>query len=193
MCERLRHPYNLQIRSQVSPFAQRFATPQPVRLKPWWGPEAAIAVISDPTERGETADGSWMAWTAVGLGGIWIAVVLISVFAPDMISGSEQEHLPIAAFTTWFWGGAGSLVFLWAMGKLRGNARWRSTWIGLAAVTLVGMGARDGTGYHLPVFVTGTDPTQISIGAFFSPVAAAMLTALAGVVAGVFRRSAPEQ
>jgi hypothetical protein len=146
-----------------------------------------------PDRTGETADGSWMAWTAVGLGGIWIAVVLISVFAPDMISGSEQEHLPIAAFTTWFWGGVGSLVFLWAMGKLRGDARWRSTWIGLAAVTLVVWALATVLAITLPVFVTGTDPTQIPIGAFFSPVAAAMLTALAGVVAGVFRRGAPER
>jgi hypothetical protein len=146
-----------------------------------------------PDRTGETADGSWMAWTAVGLGGIWIAVVLISVFAPDMISGSEQEHLPIAAFTTWFWGGVGSLVFLWAMGKLRGDARWRSTWIGLTAVTLVVWALATVLAITLPVFVTGTDPTQIPIGAFFSPVAAAMLTALAGVVAGVFRRGAPER
>jgi hypothetical protein len=49
------------------------------------------------------------------LGGIWIAVVVISVFAPDMVSGSEREHLPIAAFTTWFWGGVRTLMFLWAM------------------------------------------------------------------------------
>ena len=30
---------------------------------------------------------------------------LLSLFAPDLVSGSEQEHLPVAAFTTWFWGG----------------------------------------------------------------------------------------
>jgi hypothetical protein len=134
-----------------------------------------------------------MAWTAIGLGGIWIAVLLISVFAPDMVSGSEQEHLPIAAFTTWFWGGVGSLVFLWAMGKLRGDARWRSTWIGLAAATLLVWAVATILAIMLPVFVTGTDPTRIPFGAFASPVAAAMLTALAGVVAGVFRRGAPEQ
>jgi hypothetical protein len=27
-------------------------------------------------------------------------------------------------------------VFLWAMGRLRGDARWRPTWIGLSSVTL---------------------------------------------------------
>ena len=135
-----------------------------------------------------TADGSWMLWTAIGLVGIWVAVVLISLFAPDFVSGSEQEHLPMAAFTTWFWGGVGTLVFLWAMGKLRGDATWRPTWIGLSIVTLAVWAAATIIGIVAPVFETGSDPTQIPFGAFFAPLAAAMLTALAGVVTNVFRR-----
>lgn len=82
-----------------------------------------------------TADGSWMLWTAIGIGGIWAAVVLISLLSPDMVSGSEQEHQKVAAFTSWFWGGVGTLVFLWAMGRLHGDATWRPTWIGLSIVT----------------------------------------------------------
>jgi hypothetical protein len=66
-----------------------------------------------------TADLSWMLWTAIGIGGIWVAVLLLSLLAPDLVSGSEQDHLPVAAFTTWFWGGVGTLVFLWVMGRLR--------------------------------------------------------------------------
>jgi hypothetical protein len=77
-----------------------------------------------------------MLWTAIGIGGIWVAVVLISLLSPDMVSGSEQEHQKVAAFTTWFWGGVSTLVFLWAMGRLRGDAMWRHTWIGLSSVTL---------------------------------------------------------
>jgi len=73
--------------------------------------------------RTTTADLSWMLWTAIGIGGIWIAVLLISLLAPDMVTGSEQQHLPVAAFATWFWGGIGTLVLLWAMGRLRGNSR----------------------------------------------------------------------
>ncbi|HEX5937135.1 MAG TPA: hypothetical protein VFZ75_05520 [Actinomycetota bacterium] len=156
--------------------------------------------MTDPTGSGApstgdrhagSADGSWMLWTAVGIIGIWVAVVLISVFSPDFVSGSEQEHLPLAAFTTWFWGGVGTLIFLWAMGKLRGSAAWRPTWIGLAVVTLVVWGAAAIVGIAAPVFETGSDPTQIPFGAFLAPVAAAMLTALAGVVANVFRRGDP--
>ena len=40
----------------------------------------------------------------------------------------------------------------------------------------------------LPVFETGSDPTRIPAAALFAPVAAAMLTALAGAVATVFRQ-----
>jgi hypothetical protein len=47
------------------------------------------------------ADGSWMAWTAAGIAGIWVAVTVVSLGAPDMVTGSEQERLPVAALSTW--------------------------------------------------------------------------------------------
>src|SRR5215213_9841833 len=135
-----------------------------------------------------TADLSWMLWTAIGIGGIWVAVLLLSLLAPDLVSGSEQQHLPVAAFTTWFWGGIGTLVFLWAMGRLRGRAIWRPAWIGLSVVTLAIWAVAAILGITLPVMVTGTDPTRIPFAAIFAPMAAAMLTALAGAVATVLRQ-----
>jgi hypothetical protein len=149
----------------------------------------------EPTDRSSredrrtvTADFSWMLWTAIGIGGIWVAVLLLSLLAPDLVSGSEQEHLPVAAFTTWFWGGAGSLVFLWAMGRLRGSARWRPIWIGLSVGTLALWTLATVLGITLPVLETGSDPTRIPFAALFAPVAAAMLTALAGAITNMFRR-----
>jgi len=65
-----------------------------------------------PDQRSAMADGSWMAWTAAGIAGIWVAVALISIFAPDMVSGSEQEHLRVAAFVTWIWGLVATGAFL---------------------------------------------------------------------------------
>jgi hypothetical protein len=133
-----------------------------------------------------SADQSWMLWTAIGIGGIWVAVLLLSLLAPDLVSGSEQEHLPVAAFTTWFWGGVGTLVLLWMMGRLRGSAKRRPIWIGLSMVTLGIWAVATILGITLPVIETGTDPTRIPLAAIFAPIAAAMLTALAGVVAKVF-------
>lgn len=144
--------------------------------------------VSSEQRRAETADGSWMLWTSLGISGIWVAVVLISVFAPDLVSGSEHEHLPVAAFGTWFWGGIGTAIFLWAMGKLRGDATWRSTWIGLSVVTLVLWGLATVLSITLPVVETGSDPTELPMAAFFAPTAATVLTGLAGVVISVFRR-----
>ena len=141
--------------------------------------------------RSATADGSWMLWTAIGIGGIWVAVILISLLAPDLVSGSEHEHLKVAAFGTWFWGGVGTLVFLSAMGRLRGDAMWRPTWIGLTIVTLGIWALATVLAIMLPVVETGSDPTELPLGAFIAPVAAAMLTAIAGAVTNVFRRGHP--
>ena len=137
--------------------------------------------------RTTTADQSWMLWTAIGISGIWVAVLLISLLAPDLVSGSEQQHLPVAAFTTWFWGGIGTLILLWAMGRLRGSARWQPIWIGLSVATLGIWALATILAITLPVMVTGTDPTRIPFAALFAPVAAAMLTALVGAIANVFR------
>jgi hypothetical protein len=138
--------------------------------------------------RATTTELSWMLWTAVGIGGIWVAVLLLSLLAPDLVSGSQQDHLPVAAFTTWFWGGVATLVLLWAMGRLRGRASWQPIWVGLSVATLGIWAVATILGITLPVMVTGTDPTRIPFAAIFAPVAAAMLTALAGAVATVFRQ-----
>jgi hypothetical protein len=143
---------------------------------------------SDPGGRPAMADGSWMAWTAGGIAGIWVAVAIISVFAPDMVTGSEQEHLPVAAFSTWLWGLVATGAFVWAMGRLRGSAARRPIWIGLAAATVAVWLVATVLGVALPRVETGSDPTRIPIGAMVSPVAAMVLTALAGIVAGVFAR-----
>jgi hypothetical protein len=134
----------------------------------------------------EMADGSWMLWTAAGIGGIWLAVVLISLLAPDMVSGSEQEHLPLPAFTTWLWGLAATGSFVWAAGRLRGSASRRPIWIGLAVTTLAVWLVATILSITLPVHETGTDPTRLPIAALTTPIAATVLTTLAGITAGVF-------
>jgi hypothetical protein len=108
-----------------------------------------------------------------------------------MVSGSEQQHLPIAAFTTWFWGGVGTVVFWWAMGKVRGRASRRPTWIGLSVTTLAVWTVATIIGIAAPVFVTGSDPTRIPVAAFVASVVAATLTAFAGIITNGFQRRAP--
>ena len=145
-------------------------------------------MASGSDRRSATADGSWVVWTMAGIAGIWIAVTLISLLAPDMVTGSEQQHLPVAAFGAWFWGLAGTGAFVWAIGKLRGNVSRQPFWIGLAAATVAVWGIATVLSIALPVYVTGSDPTRLPVGAMVSPVAAALLTALAGIAAGVLSR-----
>jgi hypothetical protein len=143
---------------------------------------------SGSNERSAMADGSWMLWSAGGLAGIWTAAVLISILAPDMVSGSEHEHLPIAAFTTPLWALVATGGFLWAMGRLRGNASRRPIWIGLTVATLTVWLVATILSITLPVVETGSDPTRLPIAAMVTPIAAAVLTGLAGIIAGVFSR-----
>jgi hypothetical protein len=143
---------------------------------------------SGSERRSAMADGSWVLWTVAGIAGIWVAVTLISFLAPDMVSGSEQQHLPVAAFGAWLWGLAATGAFVWGMGKLRGDGARQPFWIGLAAVTAVLWLAATVLAIALPVVETGTDPTRIPVGAMVAPVAAAVLTTLAGIAAGVLSR-----
>ena len=141
------------------------------------------------TDRNQPKDASWMVWTLAGLLGIWLAVIAVSLFAPHMVSGSEQEHLPIAAFTTWLWGVLGTAIFVWGMGRLRRSTVLRETWIGLTSATLVIWGVGAVVAIAAPEFVTGSDPTRIPLAAFLAPIGAVVLTGFAGVVAHEFGRS----
>jgi hypothetical protein len=143
---------------------------------------------SGSDRRSAMADGSWMVWTVAGIAGIWVAVTLISLLAPDMVSGSEQQRLPVAAFGTWLWGLVATGAFVWAMGKLRGKASRRPIWFGLAAATVAVWLIATILSIALPVLETGSDPTRLPIGALVTPVAAALLTGLAGIAAQDFSR-----
>jgi hypothetical protein len=111
---------------------------------------------------------SAVASPAVAVGAIWLSSTLIAILAPDMISGSEQEHLPLAAITVWLWiitatayvvmatrrGSSGSLV-----------AGVAAVW---ACVLLAAVAA--------PVMETGSDPTRIPLAALLAPPVGALAT-----------------
>jgi hypothetical protein len=114
-----------------------------------------------------------------GFGSIWASVALISLFAPDLVSGSEHEHLPLAAITAWIWGlvATGYLVLLAQIRDERNldAAAWRNAatavagiWLVTAVVAIFG-----------PDLVTGSDPTEVPLAALIAPPFAAVATAMA--------------
>jgi hypothetical protein len=121
--------------------------------------------------------------TLAAIAAIWTAVVLASLFSPDLVHGSEHEHLPIAALTWWFWGLIATAFVLVPLAASRqGPAAKSSLWFTLAASTaaiwlLVTL---------LSVFterhVTGSDPTEFPVVAVFGPPVAMAAT---GIVAAI--------
>ena len=151
----------------------------------------------DPTEptlavaTARVADRMWMLCTAVLLALIWLSVLVISVFAPDLVSGSQQDHLPLAAFTTWIWGSVATAAVLFTMAKLRGDPDNRPIWLGYGVAAAVIWVVATVLALALPDLETGTDPTRLPLGALLAPLGAAVLSGLAGAVAVIFARPPP--
>jgi hypothetical protein len=137
-------------------------------------------------------DASWRFSVTLGAAAIWVSVVLISLFAPELISGSEQQALPLAAFVTWIWGVIGTVGFLWSMGRLRWRPKNRSTWTWMALICAVLWLTTAVIAMLGPVVETGSDPTQLPVWALGAPAVAAGLTVLLGVVSVIFAQEPPE-
>ena len=90
-----------------------------------------VEAAKGPPQR--EAEGSRYRFAAMAVCGIWGALAAASIWSPDLISGSDRTHVPIAAFTDWFYAVlATGLVFM-AFSR-RTPDLGRSSW---AAFTLV--------------------------------------------------------
>lgn len=111
----------------------------------------------------------------IAVAAIWVATLLFSVFAPDLVSGSQQEHLPIAGLTAWVWAAAATGYVLMAA-RFRGEPEDVSRWIGFELSVAVIWAVVALAGIFSPELVTGTDPTRIPLAALIAPVAGAVAT-----------------
>jgi hypothetical protein len=120
-----------------------------------------------------------VAWALAGLAvaSIWVCVAVASSYAPDVVSGSQHEHLQLVAGINWIWGlVATSFVVLAALEGVRSRVGALTPWSGLAIgvaavwifVALVSV--------FSPVWVTGTDPTIIPSSALGVPILGVFLT-----------------
>ena len=129
--------------------------------------------------RGPGSTRSLVRTGAIGITVIWVSVLFISVFAPDSVTGSEQQHVPIAAILTWIWGLMASRSVATALAAHREHPdrlpQVRMLVTGIAAVWVIA-GAVAVFG---PVTVTGADPTKMPVWAILAPIAALVITTTA--------------
>jgi hypothetical protein len=57
-----------------------------------------------PRTVGRSTPASGYLFTALAIGGVWLSVVLASIFAPAMVTGTQHDRLPIAGFEDWVFG-----------------------------------------------------------------------------------------
>jgi ABC-type Co2+ transport system permease subunit len=102
-----------------------------------------------------------------------------------MITGSEQEHVPVAAIFNWFWGSIATASILLAIVFRKGiQTASEPRWVILAALTAGIWLAVIFTSIFAPYHVTGSDPTQTPVAVLMGPVIAAVATAfVSGFVA----------
>ena len=115
-------------------------------------------------------------WTLFAVVAIWLAVLFTSLFAPDFVSGSEQEHIKIAAVLNWLWGLLATVGVLRMLRHPDVQKAENSTWIALGT----GVGAIWFTMMLVSILVprieTGSDPTRIPLAVIIAPIVAMILT-----------------
>lgn len=102
------------------------------------------ALQTQPREIAPTGAGFAYLMTGTAVGLIIVSGVLGSIFAPDMVTGSEHEHLHIAAFTGWIFNViAIGLVVTAAMQGIRSHVTDKAPWTmlggGVSAIWLAVM------------------------------------------------------
>jgi hypothetical protein len=132
------------------------------------------STLPNPSDVAPSTQSWWtraMSTPATAISTIWLTVVLSGLLAPDMVTGSEHEHLPIAGLTVWVWATVASWFV--AMGARRVQDRsslvvWSScVWLVVLVAVLT-----------LPSLVTGTDPTTIPLVVLLAPVIGAFATGI---------------
>lgn len=101
---------------------------------------------------------------------IWASAAAIALAAPDLVSGSEHEHLPLAMMTVWLWAAVGTTYALMTPRRAPLTG-WvlavAAVWALTALVSVLA-----------PEMVTGTDPTRIPLAALIGPPVAAVVTGM---------------
>ena len=112
---------------------------------------------------------------------IWLAVLILSLNSPDLVTGMEPDRssIPVAAFINWLWGVLATVSVLRATVFRRpGERGWGqdTAWLWITVVVGAIWFAATIVALAVPVLETGDDPTQIPYAAIIAPIVAAVLT-----------------
>lgn len=123
--------------------------------------------------------------TAISLLAIWVAAAVAAIYSPDMITGSNHEHMQLAMLIVWPLAAVSTGMVLLAAGVSRHDYAAAGAWSVYAFVTtLAWVGAAVASVFVSPM-VTGTDPTTIPVAAMIAPLFALLVTAYGSIyVAG---------
>jgi hypothetical protein len=113
---------------------------------------------------------------------IWLAVAGASIWSPDLVSGSEQDHIPLAAMTDWLYAATATGLVLMAFAR-RSPGATRSLWRGFTIATAAIWAVVALASIFAPTIETGSDPTSVPITALVTPVAGVIATAFLSVFA----------
>ena len=130
---------------------------------------SASSLPTSSSESSLVARHDTLAVPGVAVAVIWLSTVLAAIFAPDMVTGSAHEHLPMGAMTGWIWAIVATGYVI--MGA-RGGRSSRGLVLGTVVTWfIVGVAVVFG-----PTMVTGTDPTTIPLTVLLAPIAGAVVT-----------------
>ena len=138
-----------------------------------------MAVMQTPRQAAGAGPGYAYLMTGLALVSICVSGVLGAIFTPNMVTGSQHEQIPIAAFTGWIWNLIAIAFVLPAALKgirvrITDPAPWTMLGLGVSAIWLGVMFVA----IFAPVWVTGSDPTQIPIWAGIACIAGVVLTGI---------------
>ena len=123
--------------------------------------------------------------TAVALFAIWAAAIIAAVYSPDMITGSNHEHLQLAMFFAFPLAAVATGMVLLAAGVSRRASEAPGPWTVYALLTAIAWAGYAVASVFVSPMVTGTDPTTIPLAALIGPAFAVLVTAYASIyVAG---------
>lgn len=150
---------------------------------------SSAEIESSATEVRPVAGGGRLASWAPGLSvaAIWLATLAAALFSPDMVTGFNQEHLPLAALLDWLWA-AVATGYVVMCGRDTAGARTGVGTTSLVLSLLVVWTTMALASIFAAPMVTGTDPTQIPLVAIVVPLAAMAVTGFICLRAATSRR-----